>query len=809
MESSQDSQKISLNKGENQNDGFDLVRIFTLMLPKWYVFIISLVIAYFCAQTYIRHTLPLYLVSSSILINERAENSAINDQFLQGLGLPPGTQNIQNQMAVLSSRTLTERALNELPFEADFYYRTLRNKLPIYPEVPFDIALIRGDDLPRNVEFEFEYLGNNQFNLNTGRKEDIEFHLKASFGDTIDFSNERFRIDLRDSTFLNQHVQRKFYFIIHRKMNLVKDYNKRLKVESMSRDGTTIKISLEGTNRIKDVDFINTLTDIFISLSLDKKNLEAARRIQFIDNQLIGISDSLVLTENMLQQFRSRNRVMDLSSQGQAIITQSVVLENERARIAIETNYYDYLTEYLAKEINDEVPVAPATMGITDPGLMRLVAEIGELQQQLSSRNLGELNPLQNQLIQRIRNTREALMETLNGLKRANNLAMEENRAQIQRLNNQASALPGTERQLLGIERKYKLNDELYTFLLERRSEQQMQKASNTADNEVIDYADELDSMIVSPNKMAVYLIAWFLGLAIPFIVIFLKDFLKKTIQIEYLERLSDFSVAGKIPHNSLKTNNVVFENPDAGITEAFRVLRSKMQFFTKEAKSPVILLTSALPEDGKTFIAINLASVFSLMGKKTVLVGFDLRKPQIFNDFNLDNEAGVSTWLIGKDKLQDIIKPTAFENLSIITAGPVPPNPSELTALPKKDELFNHLRKNFDCIIIDSAPIGLVSDTYYLASQADSCLLVIRVERTNKEIFERTINEIRISEFNSVSLVINDIPLEDTRYGYGGKTYGYTDRTVEKRKVKFISRVPTKLRDFRNSRLKNKKTVS
>ncbi|MBN1181889.1 MAG: polysaccharide biosynthesis tyrosine autokinase [Bacteroidales bacterium] len=810
MESSKYSHKIYADKGETSDDGFDLIRIFSLMFPKWYLFIISLVLAYFCARTYIRHTLPVYMVSASILINERENNNAaINDQFLQGLGLPPGTQNIENQITVLSSRTLIERALNELPFDIDFYYRTLRNKLPIYPEVPFDISLISGDNLPRNVEFEFVHLGNNQFNLNTFHKEDIEFHLKASFGDTIEFDNKLIRVDLRDSIFLNQHINKKFYFIIHRRIDLVKDYKKRLKVASMSRDGTTIKISLEGTNRSKDVDFINTLTDMFISLSLDKKNLEATRRIQFIDNQLVGISDSLVLTENMLQQFRSRNRVMDLSSQGQAIITQSVALENERARIAVETNYYDYLTEYLAKEINDEVPVAPATMGITDPGLMRLVAEIGELQQQLSSRSLGELNPLQNQLIQRIQNTREALKETLNGLKRANTLAMEENRAQIQRLNNQAAALPGTERQLLGIERKYKLNDELYTFLLERRSEQQMQKASNTADNEVIDYANELDSIIVFPNMLAVYLIAWFLGMGFPFVIIFLMDFLNKTVQIDFIERLNDFSVAGKIPHNSLNTNIVVFENPDAGISEAFRILRSKMQFFTKEAKSPVILLTSALPEDGKTFIAINLASVFSLMGKKTVLVGFDLRKPKIFGDFDMDNEAGVSTWLIGKDKLQDIIKPTSYENLSIIPAGPVPPNPSELTALPKTDELFTLLRKHFDCIIIDSAPIGLVSDTYYLASQADSCLLVIRLAKTNKDILERTLDEIKITEFKSVSIVINDIPLEDTRYGYGGKSYGYTDLITKTRKRKFLTVITTKLRDLRKSRLKKDKYTS
>jgi len=197
------------------------------------------------------------------------------------------------------------------------------------------------------------------------------------------------------------------------------------------------------------------------------------------------------------------------------------------------------------------------------------------------------------------------------------------------------------------------------------------------------------------------------------------------------------------------------------------------MQFFTKNKKSPVILITSSMPAEGKTFTAINLASAYSLMGKKTVLVGFDLRKPKIYTDFGITNEQGVSTWLIGRDNLDDVIKATDHDNLSIIPAGPVPPNPSELTSSTKTGELLTLLKERFDYIIIDSPPIGSVSDTFHIATLADTCLIIVRQNKTLKYLLEGTIKDLQISDIKSTSLVINDIGSEDKGYGYGGK-YGY-----------------------------------
>lgn len=772
------------NKGSLGSIGFDPVAILSLIIKNWFIFTIAIGIGLYIARIYLGHTMPVYNVSATLLINEPEQRTlSNNDQLLQGFGLPGGLSNRENQIMILKSRALTEKALRELSFEIEYYLRTVKNQLPVYPDKPIKIFSDSKIPLPDNIEFSVAYLGNDKFILKS-ESEYYALNKEALFGETINIKEGSFHIECLNKDWFDRNKDDKLFFIIRTQNNLVDYFNGRLEVDLLSQGGSVVKVGITGTNFKRDVDFINKLLEVFQSMSLDKKNAEALRRIQFIDDQLIGVSDSLTITENKLQQFRSSHRVMDLSAQGQSIIEQISILENERAKLNLEAGYYDYLADYLAKEATGELPIVPITMGITDPGLTRLVDELTTLQGQLSFKGAGEMNPLQRNLMQKIRNAKGALNETLNGLRRANSIARSEKQQQINRINAQAAALPSTERQLLGIERKFKLNDALFTFLLQTRAEQQMQKASNMADSEVIDAADIGHRNLVSPNPMKTYFLGLFAGFVIPFIIIFLRFVLNNKLTDDDISKIADLPVVGNIPHNNEKTNTVVIDSPNSAIAEAFRLLRTRMQFLTKEAIAPVILITSSLPGDGKTFVAINLASIYSLLGKKTILVGFDLRKPKIYQDFNLKNDKGVSTWLIGKDKLQEIIQETSFENLSIITAGPVPPNPSELTSLGKTDELISMLKEKYDYIVLDSSPIGIVSDTFHLVSISDTCLLIVRPGKTLRDLFWNTLNEIRNSNTKGLSFVINDIQSKSNHYGYGEK-YGYT-----KEKKRFIKRM-------------------
>ncbi len=755
--------------------GIDPLVILNLFKKNWYWFLIGIVIGLFASRVYISHTMPVFQTTATILINESENRPLVdNSALLQGLGLPGGMQNQENQIMILRSRDLIEKTLKDLPFDVEFYFKTFRNRLPIYPESPLRLRSENELPLPKNIEFSINILGGNSFNIES-QSEYFPFNKTASFGDTIEVSGGNFWIECWDEKWIKEHGDRIIYFVVHGRNNLVNSFGGRMNVELIAKGGSILKISITGTNPAKDADFLNKHLENFQNISLDKKNAEADRRIQFIDDQLVGISDSLLTTENRLQQFRSANQVMDLSAQGQALIGQVTLLENERARLNLEANYYDYLAEYLAKDVTGEIPIIPITMGITDPGLTRLVDELAALQGQLTGRGAGEMNPLQRNLELKVGSTKDALRETLNGLRRANSLARSENQEQINRANSRASALPATERKLLGIERKFKLNDELYTFLLETRAEQQMQKASNRADSEIVDKADPRFSSRISPDRRKVQFVGLLAGVGIPFLVLFMIFLFNNKLKEEDIKWITELPVVGNIPHNNEDTNTVVFEFPNSGLAEAFRLLRSRMQFLTKEAKSPVILITSAMPGDGKTFTSLNLASVYSILGKKTILVGFDLRKPKIYQDFKLSNEKGVSTWLIGKDKLEDIIQKTSFDNLSVISAGPVPPNPSELIALGKTGELISRLRERFDYIILDASPIGIVSDTLHLAPLADACLLIVRSGKTMKDIFQKTVNGFNESSIKGLSLVINDVPLKSTHYGYGEK-YGYTN---------------------------------
>jgi tyrosine-protein kinase Etk/Wzc len=759
------------SKNSANEEMMNLRKLISIILANKYILVGTLAATLSFAYLYNTFTIPEYRVSASILIEEdKKAASSGNDQLLEGFGLMPGMKNFDNQTMVLSSRTLINKTLDKLNFDLEFYYKGLINEKSLYPVKPFAILTDSGARLPEEVEFAIKNKGNSMFRITTESANAFKIDKLVAYGEKIEYPGCSFRIELNDYELFADKNAKKLYFKLHSRRNLVGSYVKRLEIARASKLGSIVKISLEGTNRIEDQAFLSKLTEIFLNISLERKNNEAIRTIQFIDDQLAGISDSLVITENKLQQFRSTNKVMNLSAQGQIIINQVMSLENEKARLGIEANYYNYLMEYLEKDMSGEVPIAPATSGISDPGLTKLVADLAEQQSRLYSKSMGDKNPLQNQYAQKVLAIKESLKETLKGLSSANNLALRENQEQINNINEKATVLPRTERQLLGIERKYKLNDELYNFLLEKRAITQMQKASNIADNEMIEYP-EYENLPISPKKPLAYLLAILSGIGLPLFWIFLREMLNIRIRtMDEVNQLTEVPSIGYIPHNPNKKTTLVLEEPDSPVAEAFRLLRSKLIFFTRDIKSPVILITSTIPNEGKTFTAINLASAYSLMGKKTILVGFDLRQPMIYTDFKLGNEKGVSTWLLGKDGLQDIIKESGYTNLSIISSGPIPPNPTELTLLKKTDELFKLLKENYDYIIVDSSPAGIVSDTLHLVSQADVCILIVRQNCTSKDLFINTIHDLKMSKLKHLRLLFNDLDTNNRRYGYGGR---------------------------------------
>jgi len=700
-----------------------------------------------------------------------------SDQLLEGFGLRPGIKNLDNQLLILTSWSLIDKTLHELPFGIEYYVRGRINKVAFYPESPIRIFVDSSYIIPRDIEFKLKMLDDTHFSVAVKRRGALEKETKGIYGDTIELSGGRLRIEKIYGKYQDINAPATIYFMLHSHEKLVESYKSRLKAITASKEGTIIRLSLDGTNRKMDIDFLNKLIDVFLNNNLERKNLEAVRTINFIESQLSGISDSLTITEDRLQKFRSANKVMDMSAQGQQIINQAMALENEKAKLVIESNYYEYLADYLNKDMSGELPISPATMGITDPGLGKLVIELADLQSQYFSNSMTDRNPMKAQIAQRLRNTRDALNETLKGVRHANELAMRENGRQIRTINASAVTLPKTERELLGFQREFKLNDVLYSFLIEKMAEAQIQKASNTPDNEVVDNARQ-ESGVVSPKFGITYLLALLMGIGVPIILIYIiKAFSNIIKDDEELRRICDLPVTGYIPH-SLSTNPVaVLDDKFSFISESFRSLRTRLQFMTKEIKSPVILVTSSMPSEGKTFTAINLAAIYSLMGKKVALLEFDLRRPKIYSSLGIKVEKGLSTWLIGQNAMDEITIDSGYENLNILPAGPIPPNPAELIESSKTLELLALLKEKYDYIIIDSAPVGTVSDSVQLARISDATIVVVRIGRTIAPLLANSISNITENGINSLSLLVNDISNDARKYKYGyryGYKYGY-----------------------------------
>jgi len=764
-----------INHLRNQPEKSDIINIKQLVrmiFRNWYLFIIGLVIAMAVGYYYIKEVIPVFRVTSTILIEE-GENSriqSIDNSLLEGFGLRPGAKNMDNQIIILHSWTLIRNALDDLNFETDCYKKGLmkaRSYFPLYP-----IRIVPGPDgiVPYNTEFLVQYINDEIYHLSVSSKSAIQLDTVMAFGQILSLSQGSFSIFQYPYFKEIQNSGDEVYFQFYNPESLTHRYRNRLRIESASKDGTIVRLILEGTNRAKDVVFIDKLVEMFLLNNLEKKNHEAKRIIQFIDEQLVDVQDSLLITENQLTEFRSRNRIMDVSAQAQQIIDQAVLLENEKASLTLNANYYNYLDDYLSKENNQEIPISPSTMSIEDPMLNSLMHDLAGLQAEFSGSGVGERNPLQAQLELRIQNTKQSLRETLQGIKLANQMALDENRQQISRLNLEASRLPVKERQLLGFERKFNLNNVLYTFLLQKRAEAQIQKASNKSDNELVDSARP-DPNPIAPNMRMIFAIAFLLGMGFPFFIVVAGNrIINKISTEEDIKMISDLPVVGHIPHSRLKYNSVVLNEPNSRIAEAFRSLRSRMEFFTAEANCPVILISSATPEDGKSFAAVNLASAYSIADKRTVLVGFDLRRPTLSKTFDMNENIGLSTYLIGKSTIDEVIYDTGYANLDIISSGPIPPNPGELCSSEKIKGLLTSLRKMYDYIIVDSAPIGTVSDNYSLAAIADATLIMVRHGKTKKNILRATLAEAQAYGIRGLCLLVNDVKLKGSSYQYSYK---------------------------------------
>jgi tyrosine-protein kinase Etk/Wzc len=799
---------------EQYHQGVNYKKIVQRFLGFKKHYIVAAVVLLIGAFVYNKTATVLFENKTTVMISEK-EKSAISagQDFMSGIALLSGQINIDNEVEVLSSFSIIKETVQRMDLKSSIYSynksllsdliekSNFIKKQEQYETSPIRIVVDPTHNQSTYLPYYIEFIDDNTFQIYTKPQKDevylfnyiddritgIQpyklFRAKYSFGQEIkreDCSFQVLKTEFFDKNFTRDKV---LYFYMHNTNFLTFEYQNYMTVEPISQKASIIRLSLKGTNYYRVTDFLNALSSVFLDRNLQKKNNAAASTVSFIDAQISEFKDSLSTAEASLKSFRTSHQVMDLSFQGQQVFTKLTDLESERAALATQQRYYVYLKDYFNKNKEISGLVAPSSMNVVDPILTNLVSNLMEVNSERASHTTDGQNPdnimlrnynsqienLKNTIIENVENSLVTIRSSINELD-----------YRINKLSGQISTMPKTELQLKGIERKFELNSTIYTFLLQKRSEAQIAKASSMPDYEVIEPARPISPVPVSPKKKLNLLVALFLGLFIPTGFIMVVDFFNNRLEeIEEIEALAGKPVLGKIFHNFRKTSLVVAQKPNSSVSESFRSVRTNFQFFDHSGKKQVVLLTSSASGDGKTFCSINFASTLAQNGHKTVLLEFDLRRPKVHQEFGASNMIGISSFLIDKAVIDDIILPTEIENLDLISAGPAAPNPAELIASDRTTEFLETLKEMYDYIIIDSAPVGIVSETFLLMKHSDVNIFVVRLDFTIRDAYKNALKGMQNNGFTNFSLLINDLNIRKESYKYGYDTKYYTQDEV------------------------------
>jgi capsular exopolysaccharide synthesis family protein len=773
----------------HEDDTIDIKRYLSLFISNWYWFAIALFISLSTAYGVNRYSEKIYTVSSTLLIKDDKMGSGGQglESFMPGAGLFQSRQNLNNEIGILRSFALNKRVIDSLPEFRFVYVGVGRRNIAesrIYKNSPF--VVIPVDSVPQSGnKISLKILSEEKYELEINGG--VRYKAEKKFGERFDQYGFNFIIELSnpDTYIYDSESSNKYLFWFPSTIRLANQYRSRLITQPISEEASVLTLSLTGPVAAQEADYLNKLMELYIQQGVELKQVTADSTIAFIDRQVAVIDDSLIMAEKELMRFRDNNRLIDLSREGSMIQTKLEEYESEKTRTNLQLRYYEYLRNYLLDRSNIHDLVSPSAMGVIDPQLIRLVQEMAVLQQQKRHMLMNlQQNTAPLELLElSLQRTRDALREIVEGGTKTLTSTLEDINRRITDVEYSISLLPATEREFIRIQRKFDINNTVYTYLLEKRAEAGIAKASTVSDNRIIDRAFAFNSSQVSPLIRRNYMIAFILGLFFPVGGILLIDYLNNRIMDKKdVEKGTRAPVIGYISHNAAKSELPVHEKPGSTLAESFRAVRTNLRFFTKEISCPVIAISSTISAEGKTFISINLATIIASLGKRVLLVGLDLRKPRIHRVLGSDNSIGLSTYLSGSNSFEEVIQTTKIDNLWYAPAGPVPPNPAELIELDHMKTFLETARKQFDYVIIDTPPVAIVTDALLIAPHVDLYMLVVRQRYTSKNTLALIEELNKNGTLKSLSIVINDISMTGyygygLRYGYNmgyGYSYGY-----------------------------------
>lgn len=777
---------LYLEEKEEKTDFKAVLFKYTIHWP-WFVACILLCMA--GAWLYLRYTPPVYNISASVIIKDNDKNSKASSGMadLEDLGFYSSINNFDNEVEILQSRTLIKKVVEELDLYISYAAKSSFHDIELYKSSPVKVWITpeEAQKLPAPAYINLTLQPGNKLNVKITIGEQEYSKQFDKLPALLTTPSGTFSFTPADSTIAKS--EQKIMATVSSPRSVAGSYRGALSIEPTSKSTTIAQISVKSTHTQRGMDFINKLVEIYNRDANDDKNEVATKTAEFIDERINIINGELGTTEQELETFKRDAGLTDLKSDAQLALSENSEYEKKRAENSTQLRLVQFLASY-ANNPDHAYEVLPVNVGLTDTGLTELINRYNEmlLERKRLLRSSQENNPVVVNLDASIRAMRSNVLTTINSVQRGLAITQADLERQAGKYAGRITNAPGQERQLVSISRQQEIKAGLYLMLLQKREENAITLASTANNAHIVDEA-LADAIPVSPKGKMIYLVALILGVALPVAVIYIIELFKYKIEGRAdVEKITSLPIVGDVPFSENKSSEgaiVVHENQNDLMAETFRNVRTNVLYMMK-SNEKVILVTSTTTGEGKTFIASNLAVSLALLGKKIVIVGLDIRKPGLNKAFQLSRkEQGISQFLANPEHtdLMSLVQVSNINpNLSILPGGPIPPNPTELVARESLPQAIDILKKHFDYIILDTAPIGMVTDTQLISRVANASIYVCRADYTHKADYT-LINELgEQKKLPNLCTIINGLDMKKKKYGYYygygkyGKYYGY-----------------------------------
>lgn len=762
----------------HQQKGSVTIRDFIARYLKYVpLSLFALVLFIIMAYLKIRYSSPAYLVQSSLLVNnDRGENDADKNGKMGQLFMFAPTVNLANELEVLKSHSIMQRVVRDLHLQYQYYNKGNIRSTLIYGASPIVLNMLSTTDSLHGFSLIVNVLNDKEFLLNGGK---TAYH----FGQPFTYGYARCVVDRNPSVLLQEFPTRDYIASWKPEFDAASEVIGALKVSQLNDMATILSFSMVTENIALGRDALNTLMAVYDSTIVEDKNRVSVITLRFIDDRLDALKKDLGGVERGISDLMGENMTMDLKDLSKTY--QDVLAEqiNKQAELGVQIEVNKWLIDYIRDAVN-EYKIVPNNLGTPEPALTAMILQYNQLQVQREAalKTTPAKNPMIVTMEVTLAKLRRDIVQTLENVRQSYIIAQNSLEARQRQYMSRMQALPAKSMKSIDIERQQKVLEDLYSFLLQKKLETSMSSASSISNVKVLETAVGNERPI-SPNSKSIYggYIAVGLILVVGIIAIFEMFNDKVNSKVE-LEKAVDAPILGEVCHSEDPNTLVVTANSRRFIAEQFRIIRTNLQYVLNKSSKSVIMITSSFSGEGKSFISTNIGAVMALSGKRTVVMEFDIRKPKILSALDLKRKMGITNYIIGMADLNEMLVPVeGFDNFFVIPCGPIPPNPAEILLDPRLDDLMKIVKQAFDVVILDTAPIGLVSDAVHLGQYADCSLYIVRRGYTPRKLLIMIEQLYREKRIPKISLILNDVKLGNgyfggyyEGYGYGYGSYGY-----------------------------------